>query len=504
MAATAALGLAVLLLVPLVKLLRRCPDGVRRRGRASTSTAGRRCSTRPSTVARRSRRAGAARQAAQPGGPRVSPGRRTPPSSRPQRRRGRTPQSFWDACQRVRRPRGSRECRVATSVVVPPQPRLAHGRLGPRPRSAQQVGHEDRGARGQQPADARPATPHPVVVARPLRLHQVDERKPCAGEQAHPVAEGAVVLDVRDDAGLVVDLDVRRPVPVGLRRRSARASPGSSGNIHRVGWVTENANRPPGPQHPGRLRDGVVDVVHELQGAEGAEDHVEGCRRRRAARWRCRAPTGPTTPAPRRCRRGAGAGAGTGRGRRPGRRGRAPSASTGPAPQPTSSTSRPATSPSTPGVVLGQALGTPHEAGVAEELAVGGLVLVGVAVPVGAVGPPRLGLVDRAALDPDALRQVVLHGRDPTGRTAPRAWQGAGVDFVRPDAAGGRVVRADLPRRGRGRARRWSGSTRPGRRGDAAPEIDAAVLRLVRGLLPVPEVLEVRRGDAAPAGPGCW
>ena len=37
----------------------------------------------------------------------------------------------------------------------------------------------------------------------------------------------------------------------------------------------------------------------------------------------------------------------------------------------------------------------------------------------------------------------------------------------------------------------------PGLRDDSAPEIDAAVLRLVRGLVPVPEVLEVRRGDAA-------
>jgi aminoglycoside phosphotransferase (APT) family kinase protein len=36
----------------------------------------------------------------------------------------------------------------------------------------------------------------------------------------------------------------------------------------------------------------------------------------------------------------------------------------------------------------------------------------------------------------------------------------------------------------------------PGRRDDAAPEIDAAVLRLVRGLVPVPDVLEVRRGSA--------
>ena len=39
-------------------------------------------------------------------------------------------------------------------------------------------------------------------------------------------------------------------------------------------------------------------------------------------------------------------------------------------------------------------------------------------------------------------------------------------------------------------------------RGDAAPEVDQAVLRLVRGLLPVPEVLEVRRADAATGRPG--
>lgn len=37
--------------------------------------------------------------------------------------------------------------------------------------------------------------------------------------------------------------------------------------------------------------------------------------------------------------------------------------------------------------------------------------------------------------------------------------------------------------------------SRSARRGPLAPEIDAAVLHLVRGLLPVPQVLEVRRGD---------
>ncbi len=39
-------------------------------------------------------------------------------------------------------------------------------------------------------------------------------------------------------------------------------------------------------------------------------------------------------------------------------------------------------------------------------------------------------------------------------------------------------------------------------RGPQAPEVDAAVLRLVRGLLPVPEVLEAQRPDPAAGTPG--
>ncbi len=42
----------------------------------------------------------------------------------------------------------------------------------------------------------------------------------------------------------------------------------------------------------------------------------------------------------------------------------------------------------------------------------------------------------------------------------------------------------------------------PGARGDAAAEIDAALLRLVRGLVPVPEVLEARRPDPRAGVPG--
>ncbi len=42
----------------------------------------------------------------------------------------------------------------------------------------------------------------------------------------------------------------------------------------------------------------------------------------------------------------------------------------------------------------------------------------------------------------------------------------------------------------------------PGARAEAAPETDAAVLRLVRGLVPVPEVLEVRPGRPEDDQPG--
>ena len=45
-------------------------------------------------------------------------------------------------------------------------------------------------------------------------------------------------------------------------------------------------------------------------------------------------------------------------------------------------------------------------------------------------------------------------------------------------------------------------SPRSAWRGPLAPEIDAAVLELVRGLLPVPEVLEVRRSEPDADLPG--
>jgi aminoglycoside phosphotransferase (APT) family kinase protein len=72
------------------------------------------------------------------------------------------------------------------------------------------------------------------------------------------------------------------------------------------------------------------------------------------------------------------------------------------------------------------------------------------------------------------------------GDLTPLAGGWSGQTFVA-DVAGERTVVRIYP---------------PGRRDDAAPEIDAAVLHLVRGLVPVADVLEVRRGDRATDQPG--
>jgi aminoglycoside phosphotransferase (APT) family kinase protein len=80
---------------------------------------------------------------------------------------------------------------------------------------------------------------------------------------------------------------------------------------------------------------------------------------------------------------------------------------------------------------------------------------------------------------------AVEHGETVTTETfpglAPLEGGWSGETFLA-DAAGERTVVRVYAGRSRGR-------------GPRAAEVDAAVLRLVRGLLPVPEVLEVRRGD---------
>jgi hypothetical protein len=86
-------------------------------------------------------------------------------------------------------------------------------------------------------------------------------------------------------------------------------------------------------------------------------------------------------------------------------------------------------------VVLPDTLGAPQEAAVAQEVAVRGLVLVGVRVPVGPVGAKRLGLVGRPTLGTDAMRHgrnvstatgaVVPAGKCRWARLASGAWSSA-------------------------------------------------------------------------------
>jgi aminoglycoside phosphotransferase (APT) family kinase protein len=109
-------------------------------------------------------------------------------------------------------------------------------------------------------------------------------------------------------------------------------------------------------------------------------------------------------------------------------------------------------------------------------------------------------------LDPDGLGQVVLH----TGRVRVRGPDAAGACHDPPVSdlgpsltplAGGHSGRTFLGEVGGERAvvRVYP----PGdERGPRAPEVDAAVLRLVRGLVPVPEVVEVRRPQPEDGLPG--
>jgi len=75
---------------------------------------------------------------------------------------------------------------------------------------------------------------------------------------------------------------------------------------------------------------------------------------------------------------------------------------------------------------------------------------------------------------------------EPTLEPLPGGW--SGETFVA-DAAGERTV-----------VRVYGG--RSVARGPQAPEVDAAMLALVRGLVPVPDVLEVRRADPVSGAPG--
>ena len=280
------------------------------------------------------------------------------------------------------------------------------------------------------------------MVLGPLGLVEAHQRHPGTGQQPHPVTDGAVVLDVADRAARVVDLDVRRAVPVGLRGHQAALA--GVVREHPPGRVGDREGEPaPGHQQPGHLGDRGVRVGDELQRPEGREDDVEGVvgERQRggggAHRRDRRTPLGVDAPgvlqlAQRHVEADgvaavlvhpAGALAGA-----------------------AAQLEHPLAGDvaEQPGVVLGVALGPPHEAGVAQERAVGGLVLVGVAVPVAPVGLPGGLLTD---VDPDRAESTgVLHpvhawNSSAVWDDAPHGRPPLRVDTVRADPAGRRLQR---------------------------------------------------------------
>ena len=248
-----------------------------------------------------------------------------------------------------------------------------------------------------------------VVGLGPLRLDQVDERPARATDLADPVAEGAVVLDVERPRPRSSTSTYGVRSKYERRRPSAPPAPGRrEGPAHRVGHREDPA--PAGSQHPGHLthdRGGVGDERHRAVRREG---QVERSRRRTAAAaasaWTQR----------RRRRRCAGVDPpGVRRADRPER-----SSATTCAPWPTSQrrTARRRSRPRAPGarptvaeqvgVGLAQPLRAPDEVGVAEEVAVLGLVVGGGGVPPArsarAVSPRR----PVAAAPPSAVVPAVM------------------------------------------------------------------------------------------------
>ena len=191
----------------------------------------------------------AVRPRPRPGGAAASqpvPTRRRPPRARLARRHA-VPDRWagskgraWDGCEGEDAPRS--RSRIAGRQV------RAGGRLvGPGPPVREKIAVPGI----SRPRSGRPLAPLAVVPGRPLRLDQVVEDQPGGDELAHPVAEGAVVLDVDRPAGGVL-LDVRRAVEVDLhdgqpgRARVVRERP-----AQRVG---DREDQPAArPQHPGRL-----------------------------------------------------------------------------------------------------------------------------------------------------------------------------------------------------------------------------------------------------------
>ena len=245
---------------------------------------------------------------------------------------------------------------------------------------------------------------------------------------------------------------------LGRGRRASSSAPGGSPRT-RTGRPAAAPGPPPSTAPAG--------VLHELQRAERGEHHVERRRRRRAGRSPCRGPPGPRTPVSSSMRRACCSW----------RSARSRPTAVAPravsqrahwaAPQPTSRTSLPATSPSTPGVGLVDALGAPDEADVAQERAVRGLVLVGVGVPVPAVGPlaspprrPYGGPGARASACLEALDRV----RRPPGSRLARSPSGPTARLrVSTDSCSSGISAISSASRGWIRSRVWRRARRAGR-----------------------------------------
>ena len=283
------------------------------------------------------------------------------------------------------------------------------------------------------------------------------------------------------------------------------ASDGSSGKLQRVGCVTENANRPPGRSTRAVSATATSMSATNCSAPKEQKTTSNEPSAERAARSRCRAPTGPRDRSPRRSAVSAGAGGRRGRGRRT----RPPCTRTQrehwPAPEPTSSTSLPRDVAEDPGLVLGQPLGTPHEAGVAEEAAVGRLVLVGVPVPVGAVGPPRLRPRRPRGARPGRAAAGGPPRRDPTGLLPDRGCGSVtGVDFsaLTPLAGGwsGQTFLAEA-----GGARSVVRIYPPGRSATTpGPRSTRPCCGWCAGWCRCPRCWRYAGGPPRRTGPGCW